>query len=98
MTENHITIDTTHGTAVTINGHDVSTMLASIKVSMSTLDVSGLDGKPYLMMERPQVTLVLSPRSLMIDAGGAGVNLDVSLDEATHALLEDIGWTPPDPT
>jgi hypothetical protein len=93
MTENHITIDTTHGTAVTIDGHDVSTMLASIKVSMSSLDISGFDGKPYLMMERPQVTLALSPRSLMVDAGAV-----VNLDEATRALLEDIGWTPPDPT
>jgi hypothetical protein len=93
MPENHITIDTTHGTAVTINGHDVSTMLTSIKVSMSFLDISGFDGKPQLLMERPQVTLALSPRSLMVDAG-AGVNL---LDKATRALLEDIGWTPPDP-
>jgi hypothetical protein len=93
MPENHVTIDTTHGTTITINGHNVSTMLTRIEVSMNALDVSGFDGKPNLLMERPQVTLVLSPLSLMVDAG-AGVDLD----EATRSLLEAIGWTPPDPT
>jgi hypothetical protein len=43
--------------------------------------------------EKPQVLLFLSPKILNIKADAT-----INIDETTHTVLKNIGWTPPDPT
>lgn len=42
--------------------------------------------------EQPQVLLFLSPKILNIKADAT-----ITIDETTHTVLQNIGWTPPDP-
>jgi hypothetical protein len=42
--------------------------------------------------EKPQVLLFLSPKILNIKADAT-----INIDETTHTVLKNIGWTPPDP-
>ena len=84
MSEHHVTIDAQGPCAkITVDGHDLSNILSGLVLQLEAQD-------------KPQLLLALSPQGLNITTSVEG-DAVVVLDEATHALLEAIGWTPPDP-